>query len=131
MRSPCSAQRDRHRSLSSQFGRGTKLILKGWGGLVAYFVTCGRVAQNSWADWLTLLAGLAIGNGVVNLLAVPVLNGGQILINLMEWTISRELPAKVLHALQLGGLFLAVFIYIQILRLDFLWIARNLGLNLA
>jgi membrane-associated protease RseP (regulator of RpoE activity) len=105
--------------------------LEGWGGLVAYFVTCGRVAQNSWADWLTLLAVLAIGNGVVNSLPVPVLNGGQILINLMEWTIGRELPAKALHVLQLCGLFLAVFIYIQVLRLDFLWIVRNLGLDLA
>lgn len=52
-------------------------------------------AKSGWEAYLGLLALLSISLGVLNLLPIPVLDGGHILFGLMEWATGRPLSEKV------------------------------------
>lgn len=58
-----------------------------------------KVARESWREgpvsFLQLLAFVSLQLGIINLLPVPGLDGGHILILLVEGTIRRELPERV------------------------------------
>ena len=46
-------------------------------------------------DFLNFLAYLSISLGVLNLLPIPVLDGGHLLFYLVEWARGRPLPERV------------------------------------
>ncbi|HEV7704067.1 MAG TPA: RIP metalloprotease RseP [Gemmatimonadaceae bacterium] len=58
--------------------------LKGLSGPVGVAVQSGEAAQQGWASLLLLISILSINLAVVNLLPIPILDGGQILIILIE-----------------------------------------------
>lgn len=54
------------------------------GGPVAIFQVSGQAAQQGFSTIIYLLAMLSINLGIVNLIPIPVLDGGKILFNLIE-----------------------------------------------
>ena len=62
------------------------------GGPVAMYQMSNQAAQNGFEDVLTLMATLSMNLGIVNLIPIPVLDGGKILINLIE--LVRRKPLK-------------------------------------
>lgn len=74
------------------------------GGPVAVFKMTGEAVQTSWADTLFVLAFLSIQLGLLNLLPIPVLDGGQLLFLLPEMVVRRPLPDRLREGLQGVGL---------------------------
>ncbi|MDU6126842.1 MAG: site-2 protease family protein, partial [Veillonella sp.] len=63
---------------------------------------------------LSFAAFLSINLGVINLLPLPVLDGGHLIIILAEAITGRRLPAKALMYIQMVGvaLMVALFLYV-------------------
>jgi regulator of sigma E protease len=52
-------------------------------------------AESGWASWLGFLALLSISLGAINLLPIPVLDGGHLLFYAIEALTGRPVPEKV------------------------------------
>ena len=78
------------------------------GGPVAVFKMTGEAVQSSWAETLFVLAFLSIQLGILNLLPVPVLDGGQLLFLLPELVTRRPLPDRLREGLQGVGLMMVL-----------------------
>ena len=61
---------------------------------------------------LQFTAILSINLGVINLLPLPVLDGGHLIIILVESITRRKLPPKALQYIQMAGLALLLFIFL-------------------
>ena len=75
-------------------------------------ITIAKVADDSarsgLKSFVTLLALLSVTLGVVNLLPIPVLDGGHLLFLTIEWLLGRPLPEKVYMLANQMGLFIIV-----------------------
>ncbi len=80
-----------------------KLSVKNLSGPITIAKVAGASAQSGPGDFLNFLAYLSISLGVLNLLPIPVLDGGYLLFYLIEWGRGRPLPEKVqTWGLQIG-----------------------------
>jgi regulator of sigma E protease len=74
----------------------------------------GAAARQSFGDLLSLMAAISLNLGIFNLLPIPVLDGGMILLLLIEGTIRRDLSLRLKERFtQVGFAFLvliAVFV---------------------
>ncbi|MEQ8786741.1 MAG: site-2 protease family protein [Pirellulaceae bacterium] len=102
--------------------------LQGCGGWIGFFATCGAVAKQSLVGWLTCFGCGAIINGWVNLLPIPVLNGGRLLFLLLEIAIRSPAPMKVETLLSLLGFLVVCVLFLRIVAADLFWL-WNLVLN--
>jgi regulator of sigma E protease len=107
-------------------GQVTSLMLQGiikliervipWsdvGGVILITELIHREAQSGLVQLLALTALISVNLGVLNLLPIPVLDGGHILFYLLETIAGRPLPAKVQEvALRIG---MALLITLMIL----------------
>ena len=67
---------------------------------------------------LGLMAYLSLNLGLLNILPIPGLDGGHVLIALIEGIIRRELPIKVKMGLQQVGLLILLMLFIIIMVND-------------
>ena len=83
-------------------------------GPVGISQMAGTIAQSGFAPLLSFAAFLSINLGVINLLPLPVLDGGHLIIILAEAITGRRLPAKALMYIQMVGvaLMVALFLYV-------------------
>lgn len=83
-------------------------------GPVGISQMAGTIAQSGFAPLLSFAAFLSINLGVINLLPLPVLDGGHLIIILAEAITGRRLPAKALLYIQMVGvaLMVALFLYV-------------------
>ncbi|MER2104257.1 MAG: sigma E protease regulator RseP [Pseudomonas atacamensis] len=72
-----------------------ELSVKNLSGPITIAKVAGASAQSGVADFLNLLAYLSISLGVLNLLPIPVLDGGHLLFYLIEWVRGRPLSDRV------------------------------------
>lgn len=72
-----------------------ELSVKNLSGPITIAKVAGASAQSGVADFLTFLAYLSISLGVLNLLPIPVLDGGHLLFYLVEWVRGRPLSERV------------------------------------
>ena len=54
----------------------------------------GQAARQSWGDLMSLMAAISLNLGIFNLFPIPVLDGGVILLLLIEGTIRRDLDRR-------------------------------------
>ncbi len=80
----------------------------------------GSIAQQGFAPLLSFAALLSINLGVINLLPLPVLDGGHLIIILIEAITRRKLPAKALMYIQMIGIALLVTIFVYATAKDIL-----------
>lgn len=72
-----------------------ELSVKNLSGPITIAKVAGASAQSGLGDFLNFLAYLSISLGILNLLPIPVLDGGHLLFYLVEWVRGRPLSDKV------------------------------------
>ncbi len=80
----------------------------------------GEAARSGAADLLNFMGLLSLQLGLLNLLPIPLLDGGQIFITLLESVARRDFPLRVKERLMQAGLVFLVFLMIAVLCLDVL-----------
>ena len=72
-----------------------ELSVKNLSGPITIAKVAGASAESGLGDFLKFLAYLSISLGVLNLLPIPVLDGGHLLFYLVEWVRGRPLSERV------------------------------------
>jgi regulator of sigma E protease len=72
-----------------------ELSVKNLSGPITIAKVAGASAESGFGDFLNFLAYLSISLGVLNLLPIPVLDGGHLLFYLVEWVRGRPLSERV------------------------------------
>ncbi|WP_263264077.1 sigma E protease regulator RseP [Pseudomonas sp. RIT-PI-S] len=72
-----------------------ELSVKNLSGPITIAKVAGASAQSGLGDFLNFLAYLSISLGVLNLLPIPVLDGGHLLFYLIEWVRGRPVSDRV------------------------------------
>lgn len=86
------------------------------GGPVAIYAGTSQATALGFNGVLAFLAMLSINLGIVNLIPIPALDGGKLLLNLVEAVIRRPIPEKAEAALNLLG-----FAFLLILMVLVTW----------
>lgn len=73
------------------------------GGVIGIVDFLSQASQTSFVALLTLTALISVNLGVLNLLPIPALDGGQILFNLYEIIFRRKISEKSLYILTIFG----------------------------
>ncbi len=82
------------------------------GGPIAIGVMAGESAQQGVAPFLAFMAMISVNLAVLNLLPIPLLDGGQLLFLLGEAVLRRPLSIKLRERLTLAGLILVVLLMV-------------------
>ncbi|MCZ7652818.1 MAG: site-2 protease family protein [Thermoanaerobaculia bacterium] len=83
----------------------------------------GQAARAGWKSLIYLMAVISVSIGLLNLFPIPVLDGGQIVLLLVESVIRRDLPLGVKERVNQVGLALIVLLMVTVLYFD---LAKNL-----
>ena len=84
-------------------------------GPITIAQVAGQTATFGLEYYLSFLAVLSISLGILNLLPVPVLDGGHLLYYLIEAVIRRPVPEKI----QAMGMQLGIFLIVSIMFIAF------------
>ncbi len=93
--------------------------------IVGISAMASEAAKSSVSDFVLFAAAISLSLGYMNLLPIPPLDGGKILIELVQVAIRRPLSTKAKNAISYVGLAFFLFIFIFALRND---IMRLMGL---
>jgi regulator of sigma E protease len=88
------------------------------GGPVEMFRQTRAAAERGLFDWARTLGLFSISLGIINLLPVPVLDGGQLVIYGAEWIRGRPLPLVLRERAQQIGVILLVMLMLFVLFND-------------
>jgi len=88
--------------------------IKTIGGPIMIGQLTGQVAQEGLDNLVPLLAVISINLGILNLLPVPILDGGLILFLLMELVLRRPISLKKRDVAQKAGLFLLAILIVVV-----------------
>lgn len=94
------------------------------GGPILIGQMTGQLAQDNWVHLIPFTAVISINLGILNLLPVPILDGGFIVLLLIELVIGRPLHIRKRELLQKMGIFLLVLLMVFVVYND---IKRLLG----
>lgn len=78
------------------------------GGIISIFKMSAQGAGSGMSEFILILAILSAMLGAMNLLPIPCLDGGTVLINAIEWIYRRSLSEKVIEIIFSIGLVLVV-----------------------
>ncbi|TKX33116.1 RIP metalloprotease RseP [Campylobacter aviculae] len=77
---------------------------KNLGGIITMANITSKAAQTSFTLLLLITALISINLGILNLLPIPMLDGGHILFNIYEIIFRRKVPQKAFEYLSYGGM---------------------------
>jgi regulator of sigma E protease len=103
---------------------GVGLLLSGQlpfssvGGPIMMFDLAGRSVENGWRYFLFIMAVISIGLAIMNLLPVPVLDGGHLLFLAIEAVRRQPVPLRVREIATLVGLSLLLALMIAVFYSD-------------
>ncbi len=100
-----------------------QLSYKALGGPLQIAQATGAAAKSGFSEFLYFVAFLSLQLGVLNLLPIPVLDGGHVLFMTIEAIRRKPLSAKFKNALVMGGLvfLLSLMVLITINDMDRMW----------
>lgn len=78
------------------------------GGILAIGEMAGKSAQASYATFLWFLALLSVNLGLLNLFPIPMLDGGHIVLYMIEGIVGRPVPLKVQEYIFTAGFVLVI-----------------------
>lgn len=90
-------------SVLGQTLTGGRKLDESVGGPVEIFRLAGASARSSWFDFVRLMGGISLSLGIVNLLPVPALDGGQIVVYAIEGIRGRPLSLRLRERIQMVG----------------------------
>jgi regulator of sigma E protease len=88
------------------------------GGPIMMYRVASVSGNQGWDSFLLMLALISVNLGLINLLPIPMLDGGHLLVFVVEGVRRRPLTAKMRERIQLGGLILIGIITVLALRND-------------
>lgn len=94
------------------------------GGPIAIVQLSERQAKRGFADFVIFMALLSVNLGVINLMPIPVLDGGVILFLIVESIMGEPLSMRKREMIQQIGLFLIISLMVFVIGMD---IARTFG----
>lgn len=80
--------------------------MKSIGGPISVYEETGRAAQAGTSDYLRLMAFVSVNLGILNLLPIPMLDGGHLLFFLVESVLRRPISRRRREQAGLVGLVL-------------------------
>ncbi len=92
---------------------------KNIGGPIMVFQMAGQAVQSGVTTVLTIMAFLSIQLGILNLLPIPVLDGGHLFFYLLEFVFRRPLSIRARELMQQVGLALLVMLMVLAFYNDF------------
>lgn len=102
--------------LISEIPRGT--LLEQSSGPVGIFVETSRAVKIGFDFYLFLVGLISTNLGIVNLLPIPPLDGGRILLLTLEKTFRRKIPESVLAFVNLLGILIFVYLILYLIIAD-------------
>jgi len=104
------------------FGRNavTGTPMTGWGGIFAWMVTCGNAGHESYKAWVSCVALIFVGNGLINLLPIPSLNGGSLL-TIFAASVFGGINERLEARLVVAGVLLMLAVYVYLIWRDVTW----------
>ena len=96
--------------------------VKNLNGPLSIAQVAGESVQYGWQQFFAILAFLSISLGVLNLLPIPILDGGHVVLSSVEWIRGEPVPERVqilgvqIGVMFIGGLFILTT-YNDVLRL--------------
>ncbi len=99
-----------------------QVSVKNLSGPISIAQIAGDSAKYSWRSFVTILGFLSISLGVLNLLPIPILDGGQVVFNSLEWAMGKPVPERIqILSVQVGVLLVGTMLifatYNDVLRL--------------
>jgi regulator of sigma E protease len=101
-----------------------EISFKTVGGPIMLFQIAAQAAQEGWGSFLFKMALISVNLGLMNLLPIPVLDGGHIVATLVEAATRRPLSIRTREVANLVGIVLLVFLMIFVFKND---IVRLMG----
>jgi len=95
-----------------------RLTMKSIGGPLTVFEVAGTAAQQGTLNYLTLMAFISINLGLINLLPVPLLDGGHLMFFLVEAIVRRPISSRVREYAHVAGLAFLVGIMVLAFKND-------------
>ena len=79
-----------------------------------------RRARRGWPELIGLMAGISLNLGIFNLLPIPILDGGSILMLLFESVMRRDVSLVVKERILQAGLVFIVLLFAFVMYNDIL-----------
>jgi len=83
-------------------------------GPVGIFNITAQSAQAGARSLFALIAILSVNIAVFNLLPLPILDGGRVILTGIEWVIRKPLPEKIEHNLMSISVFLMLALFVLV-----------------
>jgi regulator of sigma E protease len=95
-----------------------RLSVKSIGGPLTIFDVAGTAAREGALNYLTLMAFISINLGLINLLPIPLLDGGQLLFTLSEAVLRRPISVRIREYAHIAGLLMLLAIMVLAFKSD-------------
>ncbi len=95
-----------------------RLTVKSIGGPLALFEVADTAAREGALNYLTLMAFISINLGLINLLPIPLLDGGHLMFFVVEAVVRRPISLRVRQYAYIAGLALLLLLMILALKND-------------
>jgi regulator of sigma E protease len=82
-------------------------------------------AKQSWGDFFLFLGMISMNLAVLNVLPVPLLDGGQLAVHTIEKLRGKPLPERVLAGVQWAGLAMLLLLMVYVIRNDIVNLMRS------
>lgn len=102
-----------------------RISIKQLEGPVRIAQEAGRAAEAGLANFFFLMAIISLNLGILNLLPIPILDGGHLLLLAVEGTIRRDLSVKVKERFVQAGLVFLLVIFAIVMYNDVLKVATQ------
>jgi regulator of sigma E protease len=93
---------------------------KSLAGPVGIAQMSGEAARRGWPELISLMAGISLNLGIFNLLPIPILDGGSILMLLFESVMRRDVSLVVKERILQAGLVFIVLLFAFVMYNDIL-----------
>lgn len=95
-----------------------RLTMKSIGGPLTVFEVAGTAAQEGALNYLTLMAFISINLGLINLLPVPLLDGGHLMFFIVEAVARRPISVRFREYAHIAGLVFLIGIMVLAVKND-------------
>lgn len=102
----------------SQIFKGNVDAKQAIGGPIMIAKSSAQTAEMGWSSFLKFVAALSLSLALMNILPFPALDGGHLIIVIIEGLIRRELPVKAKMIVQQIGVVILLILMVAIFYLD-------------
>jgi len=97
-----------------------QLSLDGLGGPIAIFDTAGQALNQGMVVFLVFLAFMNLSIGLINLFPIPGLDGGQLLLQMIEWILRKPISPIAVEIIVRIGFAVLLLLFFRVLYNDIL-----------